>query len=141
MADRRALATARTRIVLGLLLAFGVTGLLLSSVGLYGTVAYSAIRRMREMGLRLALGAAKGDVLRLMLKQPALHVLLGAVLGVTAALVLTRHVDALLYEVDPGDPRILALATATLLLVVLVAAWIPAIRATRVDPATSLREN
>jgi hypothetical protein len=140
MAERSTLATARTRIVLGLFAAFAATGLLLSAVGLYGTVSYAAVRRYREMGLRLALGAAKRDVLRLVLTPATRHIAIGAIAGVTGALALTRLLTGLLFEVQAGDPAVLASATALLIVVALGAAWIPASRATRVDPARTLRE-
>jgi ABC-type antimicrobial peptide transport system permease subunit len=140
MAERSTLATARTRIVLGLFAAFAATGLLLSAVGLYGTVSYAVVRRYREMGLRLALGAAKRDVLRLVLTPATRHIAIGAIAGVTGALALTRLLTGLLFEVQAGDPAVLASATALLIVVALGAAWIPASRATRVDAARTLRE-
>jgi ABC-type lipoprotein release transport system permease subunit len=91
------------------------------------------------MGLRLALGAAAGDVVRLVMRPPAVLALTGSIAGLLAALALTRFLEGLLFGVEPSDPRVLAAATASLLVVAALAAWIPARRAVRVDPAKSLR--
>jgi ABC-type antimicrobial peptide transport system permease subunit len=141
MAQRKAAATARTRVVLGLLAAFALTGLLLAVVGLYGVVAYAVAQRTRELGLRLALGAARRDVLGLVLTPPALLALGGIAAGAGGALLLTRFVRALLYGIEPGDPRVLSAATLLLVAVALIAAWVPARRATRVDPAMALKSD
>jgi predicted permease len=141
LGDLKKRATARTRVVLALLATFGATGLLMSAVGLYGIVSYSVVRRTREMGLRLALGAASRDVARLVLKAPALLALAGVVAGMAGAALLTRYLEALLFGVDASDPRILAAAATLLVGVALAAAWVPARLALRVDPASALRED
>jgi ABC-type antimicrobial peptide transport system permease subunit len=141
LGDLKKRATARTRVVLALLATFGATGLLMSAVGLYGIVSYSVSRRTREMGLRLALGAATSDVARLVLKAPALLALAGVVAGLAGAALLTRYLEALLFGVDASDPRILAAAATLLVGVALAAAWVPARLALRVDPASALRED
>jgi predicted permease len=139
MADRYAAATARTRIVLGLLSAFALAGMLLSAIGLYGVVSYAVVQRTREMGLRMALGAPTRDVLRLVIARPVRLALYGVALGLAVTLVVTRYVTALLYGTAPADGRILLGVTLLLVAVALAAAWVPATRATRVDPATALR--
>jgi ABC-type antimicrobial peptide transport system permease subunit len=120
---------------------FGAIALLLSAVGLYGVSSYAAARRRAEIGVRLALGGQPGAVLRGMLKRIALFVLGGVAAGLLAALWLSRFVAPLLYGLAPRDPVTLLTAASMLGLVAAVAAWIPAARATRVDPAQVLREH
>jgi predicted permease len=139
LAELRALGTARTRIVLGLFAAFALTGLLLAALGLYAVVSYTVAHRTREMGLRVALGAAGRDVVKLVIAPPVLLTLAGASLGVTGAAFLTRFLSALLYGIEPSNPPVLLGATLVLLIVAVVAAFVPARRATRVNPAIALR--
>jgi predicted permease len=139
LGELNALATARTRIVLGLFSAFALTGLLLAALGLYAVVSYAVIRRTREMGLRVALGAAGRDVMRLVIAPPVLLTIAGATIGIVSTVLLTPFVAALLYGVEPSDPRAIAGATVVLLIVAIAAALFPAWRATRVDPAVALR--
>lgn len=139
LGELTALATARTRIVLGLFTAFALAGLVLAALGLYAVVSYSVVRRTREMGLRVALGAARRDVLRLVVAPPVLLTLAGAALGVLGAAFLAPFVSALLYGIEPSDPRAVAGATLVMLIVAVAAALLPAWRATRVDPAHALR--
>jgi ABC-type antimicrobial peptide transport system permease subunit len=141
MADRKASETARTRVVLWLLAAFAATGLLLAAIGLYGTVSYAVQRRTRELGLRVVLGAARGDVTRLVMKPPVLLAAAGAAIGIIAAAALTRLAGGLLYGIEASDPRVLAAASLVLLTVAGIAAWVPARRATRVEPAAALRSD
>jgi predicted permease len=136
-----ALQTARTRIVLGLFGAFALTGLLLAALGLYAVVSYAVLRRTREMGLRLALGAVSRDVVRLVIAPPVLLTLAGATLGIVGTVALTPFASALLYGVAPSDPRAVAFATFVLIGVAVIAAFVPAWRATRVDPAEALRSD
>ncbi len=120
---------------------FGAIALLLSGVGLYGVSSHAATRRRAEIGIRLALGGQPQAVLRGMLKRIALFVLGGTVLGLLASLWLSRFVAPLLYGLEPHDPATLLASAATLASVAAVAGWIPAARATRIDPAQVLREN
>jgi ABC-type antimicrobial peptide transport system permease subunit len=136
-----ALQTARTRIVLGLFGAFALTGLLLAALGLYAVVSYAVLRRTREMGLRLALRAVSRDVVRLVIAPPVLLTLAGATLGIVGTVALTPFASALLYGVAPSDPRAVAFATFVLIGVAVIAAFVPAWRATRVDPAEALRSD
>ena len=118
---------------------FGGLALVLASIGLYGLIAFAVTRRTREIGIRMAIGAQRRDVLWLMLREVVLLVLLGALAGVPLALGATRLLESLLYGIQPRDPGIIAAATALLFLVTLTAGYLPARRATRVDPMVALR--
>ena len=118
---------------------FGLSALLLAAVGVYGVIAYSATQRTHEIGIRMALGAPRGKVLALILKQGMELVVLGTGIGFLIALAFTRVMRSLLYEVTPADPLTFAGATLLLLAIGLLACWIPARRATRVDPMVALR--
>ncbi len=112
---------------------------LLASVGVYGVMAYSVARRTQEVGVRMALGARRGDVLRLVLRQGGLMAAIGILAGLAIALATTRFLAFFLYGVSPFDPWAFAGVTIMLLLTCLAATWIPALRATRVDPILALR--
>jgi predicted permease len=127
------------RLIARLLVVFAVLALVLASVGLYGVLGYSVARRTAEIGLRLALGASRGDVLRSILRQSLVVVLAGLAIGVPATLLLSKPLAGLLYGVAPTDPRILAGAAVCLVLAGLAAAAVPALRAARVDPLIALR--
>jgi putative ABC transport system permease protein len=132
-------ALSALRLASTLIGAFGLVALLLAGIGLYGVMAWAVSRRTREIGVRMALGAGRGDVLRLMLKQGLLLTGLGLALGSAAALTLTRLIKTMLYGVGATDP-LTFVATALLLAGVgLLACWIPARRATKVDPMVALR--
>jgi ABC-type antimicrobial peptide transport system permease subunit len=108
-------------------------------VGIYGLVAYAVSQRTREMGVRIALGAGRGNVLRVILNQGFRLALIGVGLGLAASFALTRIMTGLLFGVKPSDPQTFILVTAALLAVALAACWIPAHRATRIDPVVALR--
>jgi len=120
---------------------FGVSGLLLAVIGLYGVMAFSVQRRTHEVGIRMALGANSGRILRLMVRQGALQLALGTVLGTGLALALARGIQILLFGVEPWDPAIFGAIIAVLLSTGLVAALLPARRAAGVDPAVALRRD
>jgi putative ABC transport system permease protein len=129
----------RDRLVAILASSFGCLATLLAAIGLYGVVAFNVARRTAEMGLRMALGALPGDVLRLVMKEVSLLVLAGVVIGVPAALALARYVESQLFGVKGNDPFIYAAAAVALALVALAAGYIPARRASRIDPIRALR--
>jgi len=108
-------------------------------VGIYGVVSYSVAQRMREMAIRLALGASPGDLLKLVIGKTMLIVLVGLALGAGAALGLTRTLASLLYDTSPTDRVTLVGAGALLAAVALLACYFPARRATRLDPIVALR--
>jgi predicted permease len=118
---------------------FGALALALAAVGLYGVMSYAVAQRSREIGIRMALGARAGDVLRLILKQGLILVLVGVGLGLAGALALTRVMQSLLYSVNSNDPLTFGSVAIVLLVVALLACWIPARRATKVDPMIALR--
>src|SRR5215469_16964085 len=118
---------------------FGLLALLLASIGLYGLLAYEVARRGREIGIRMALGAQGSDVWRLVLKQGLSLALVGSLVGVAVALGVARYLKSMLYDVHVYDPLTIIVVAALLLLVALAACFIPARRATKVDPMVALR--
>ncbi len=124
-----------------LLSALGLLGLLLASAGLYGVVAYAAARRTHELGVRMALGAERGDVLRLVVRESLWLVALGAALGLPLALVASHALSGLLYGVSPADPITFLAVPLVLAMVAVLASWLPARRAAGVDPIEALRHD
>jgi len=118
---------------------FSLLALVLACIGLYGLLAYEVSRRTREIGTRMALGAQERDVLGMVVRQGLMLALVGAVAGVGAALGVTRYLKTMLYGVNANDPVTIGAVGVLLLLVALAACWIPARRATRVDPMVALR--
>jgi ABC-type antimicrobial peptide transport system permease subunit len=127
------------RMVAALSIAFGALATLLAAIGLYGVMSYSVARRTREIGIRMALGAERGSVLWLVLREVALMVGVGLAVGIPLAFALSRIVQSQLFALSAHDPIALAGAAAVLALVALVAGYLPARRATRVDPMLALR--
>jgi putative ABC transport system permease protein len=132
-------SVAQPRLNLSLLVAFAVLALALAAVGVYGVMAYAVTQRTHEFGIRMALGARPADVLKQVFLEGSRLAALGLALGLLAALALTRLMASLLFDVKPGDPLTLGVAAAVLTLVALAACYIPARRATGVDPMTALR--
>jgi predicted permease len=122
-----------------LLSIFGGLALVLASVGIYGVIAFAVTQRTREIGVRMALGARPADVLRMVLKEGLKLVAVGVMLGIGAALMLTRLLEDMVYGVKVRDPLIFALVNLLLVVVSLAACYVPARRATRVDPLEALR--
>jgi ABC-type antimicrobial peptide transport system permease subunit len=119
--------------------AFAALATLLAAVGLYGVLAYTVSQRTREIGLRMALGAAPGRVRSMVLRQVALMTVIGASIGLAAAIYVGRLAESLLYQMKGYDPTVLVSATVVMGAVALAAGFIPALRASRVDPMTALR--
>jgi putative ABC transport system permease protein len=141
LADYLDASLAQERMVALLAGFFGALALLLAGLGLYGITSYAVSRRRPEIGIRLALGAAPGGVVRLILSRVAILVGIGVSLGAAASAWLSRFVAALVYGLEPRDPITLAFAALTLGAVGTFASWLPASRAARIDPADVLRES
>lgn len=121
-----------------LLSIFAGAALLLAAIGLYGVISYSVAQRTRELGIRIALGAQRGDVLRLILRQGMTLVAAGVIFGIAASLGLTRLIASLLYGISASDPITFLILSAALVLVAFIACWLPARRASAVDPIVAL---
>jgi predicted permease len=133
-------AMARPRFQLTLLASFAGVALLLAAAGIYSVMSYAIARRTREIGLRMTLGAQRRDVLTMVLGQAMVRVAVGAVAGLLGALALTRLMATLLYGVAPTDPLTFAAVSVVLVSVALVASYLPARRATQIDPMAAIRE-
>lgn len=134
-----AASTSGRRFNLVLFGIFASTALLLAIAGIYGVLAYSVARRTREMGVRMALGATGGNVMRLVLGQAAVTTVIGVFLGLVGSFILMHSLQSMLYEVGSADPLTFAAVAFVLLFVALLAAYLPAHRATKVDPIVALR--
>jgi putative ABC transport system permease protein len=133
-------SVGQRRLSMMLLSLFSGIALVLASIGIYGVMSYSVTQRARELGVRIALGADRGDVLRLVLRQGMGLALMGIGIGLAAALALTRLIESQLYGVAATDPATFALVAAVLAVTALLANLFPAVRAMRMDPAMVLRE-
>ena len=131
--------TFEDRMISTLSASFAVLATLLAAMGLYGVLAYSVAQRTREIGVRMALGADAGKVQRLVLRQVAMMVLIGGVIGIAGAVALGKVAQSMLYQMSGADPLVMAASTVLLALVALAAGYVPALRASRVDPMQALR--
>jgi putative ABC transport system permease protein len=118
---------------------FAIAGLTLTLIGIYGVISYSMRQRTREMGIRIALGAQSGSLLGLVLRQAVVLTVTGAVIGIIGSLLLMRLLASQLFEIKPGDPVTLIGAVLLMMIVAVAASWVPARRATKVDPMIALR--
>jgi ABC-type antimicrobial peptide transport system permease subunit len=131
-------ATAQRRFGTMLLSLLGITGLVLSAIGIYGVIAFFVAQRTHEIGVRIALGATARSVMQMVVGQALVLAMIGIVLGAVAAFWATRVLETMLFQVGARDPVTYAAAAATLVLVALAAALVPARRATRVDPLRAM---
>jgi predicted permease len=119
---------------------FGALAGLIATIGLYGVMSYTVARRRNEIGIRMALGAARGDVVRMVMREAGLLLIAGVVAGTVLAIVAARTAATLLFGLHPGDPATLAMAAVGLGLVAMLASYLPALRASRLEPTDALRE-
>jgi ABC-type antimicrobial peptide transport system permease subunit len=140
LGDLVADAVAPREVSMILLTALGSVALLLALLGIYGVLSYSITQRTQEIGIRTALGAQQTDVLKLILGQSLKLILIGVVMGVAVAIVIIRLFSSLLFGVSPTDPFIFVVVTAVLFLTALLASYLPARRASQLDPVRALRE-
>ena len=136
-----AAAVAQPRLYLVLIASFAGTAMLLSAIGLYGVLAYAVGQRTREIGIRLALGAKRGEVLRMVMTQAGRLAVIGVALGLGAAVIASRALRSQLFQIAPTDTVTYVLVGSGLLAVALLASWIPAWRASRIDPLRALRHD
>jgi len=130
---------SRTKFQTGLLAIFAGLALVLAVLGIYGVMSYGVAQRTHEIGVRMALGAQQGQVARMILSRGLILTASGLALGLAGAVALGRYLETLLFEIKPADPLTLAAVTGILLIVAIAAAYIPARRATKVDPMVALR--
>jgi predicted permease len=139
--DYYARSMAHTSFMLVILAVAGSMELFLGIVGLYGVIAYSVSQRRQEIGIRMALGAGKSEILKMVISQGIKLALIGVAIGLAGALGLTRFLSGLLYGIKPSDPLTFVAVSALLISVALLASYIPARRATKVDPIVALRQD
>ena len=139
MDDVMSISAAELRLMMLILSAFAGLALLLAAIGIYGVISYSIGERTHEIGIRMALGAARATVMRMVLQHALSLVAIGIGAGAAGAFVLTRLMKTLLFGVPPSDPVTFVEVAALLTLVAAAAAWVPGIRATRVDPVIALK--
>jgi putative ABC transport system permease protein len=139
MSEVVAISTAQRRLTMMMLMIFSVVALVLAAVGIYGVINYSVSQRTQEIGIRMALGAQRGDVLRMVVGQAMSLATAGIALGALGAFTLTRLMTNLLFSVKPGDPLTFLAVSILLAAVAALASYVPGRRATRVDPVVALR--
>jgi len=119
---------------------FGALAVLLATIGLYGVMSYMVVRRTNEIGIRMALGAGRPEVIRIVLREAGLLLAAGGVIGIALSLLAARTAASMLFNLHPYDPATLATAIGTLGAVALAASFVPALRAARMDPMSALRD-
>jgi putative ABC transport system permease protein len=137
--ERLSESLAPRRLSMFLLSAFAGLALMLAAIGVYGVISYTVVQRTQEIGIRMALGATRGSVLRLVLRQQARLILLGGAVGLALAIALSGVMSSMLYDVKPRDFTIFALSWVVSTVAALLASTAPALRATRTDPCVTLR--
>jgi putative ABC transport system permease protein len=138
MQERLEVASASPRFTMLLIGVFSATAFLLAMIGIYGVIAYSVAQRRQELGIRIALGAQGRDILRLVVGTGLALALTGIGIGLASSIALTRVMAAMLYETSTTDPIILGSSAALFLVVALLASYLPARRATKIDPMEAL---
>jgi ABC-type antimicrobial peptide transport system permease subunit len=131
--------TFEDRMISTLAASFALLATLLASIGLYGVLAYSVAQRTREIGVRMALGADAGAVRLLVLRQVGMMVLIGAAIGLAGAFALSKAAQSMLFQMSSADPAVMTASVVLLAVVALAAGYVPALRASRVDPMRALR--
>jgi len=139
MEERLSESQSQPRFRTVLLALFAALALILAALGIYGVLLQSVVRRTKEIGIRIALGATRGSVMQMILGQALRTVLVGLILGLAATLALARTIAGLLYNVSPANPILLAGVCSILICITLLASYLPARRATTVDPLKTLR--
>jgi ABC-type antimicrobial peptide transport system permease subunit len=139
MDDVVSISAAERRLTMLMLSSFALLALLLAAVGIYGVINYSVSERTHEIGIRMALGAARAVVMQMVLRQALTLAAVGVAAGAVGAWLLTGLMRALLFGVQPSDPLTFVAVSVLLTFVAALAAWVPGVRATRVDPVVALR--
>ncbi|MFN8582800.1 MAG: FtsX-like permease family protein [Gemmatimonadaceae bacterium] len=139
MDSRVAVATSQAKLTAMLFALFACTALALAVIGIYGVMSFAVVQRTREIGIRMALGADRSGVLHLVIREGVVMAAIGTAIGLVAALVLSRVLTAFLFDVRPTDPVTYIGIVLLLAIVAALASWIPARRASRVNPVTALR--
>src|SRR5262249_5383878 len=139
--EHMSFALMPARLAGGLLGALGVLALILAAIGIYGVMSFGVAQRTREMGIRIALGARRASVLGLVIGEGMRLALIGTLIGVATAAAITRFAAVFLYGISPTDPTTFAGISGLLAFVAFLACYIPALRATRVDPMVALRHD
>ena len=141
MDARVSAAVARPRLQANVLTAFAVIAILLAALGIYGVMSYAVSQRAKEIGIRLALGATRHQVVGLVLRRSVLLTVAGVTIGLIVALALARFLRTLLFEVSTSDPAVFVSIVLLLSMTAVIAAWVPARRAARLDPVSTLRSD